>query len=88
MNTVAVFVSLLFWSWIWGLPGLVLGIPIMIVIKAVCSQIPQMEWFNTMLGQRRRRTASAARRGSLRPVPRDGAGAPGFALPEVTSPEG
>jgi predicted PurR-regulated permease PerM len=90
MNTVAVFVSLLFWSWIWGLPGLVLAIPIMIVIKAICSQIPQMEWFDALLAQRRRRrpspSPSAARATQLAPVPRDGAVASGFALPEVTSP--
>jgi predicted PurR-regulated permease PerM len=85
MNTVAVFVSLLFWSWIWGLPGLVLGIPIMIVIKAICSQIPQMEWFDALLAQRARRHTSPARRTQLSPVPRHGAGATGFALPEVSS---
>jgi predicted PurR-regulated permease PerM len=85
MSTIAVFVSLLFWSWIWGLPGLVLGIPIMIVIKAICSQIPQMGWFDALLAQRTRRRASPASRANLSPVPRDGAGASEFALPEVTA---
>jgi predicted PurR-regulated permease PerM len=84
MNTVAVFVSLLFWSWLWGLPGLVLGIPIMIVVKAICGQIPKMEWFDALLAQRARKSASPARRAQLSPVPCDGATPCDFALPEVT----
>jgi predicted PurR-regulated permease PerM len=84
MNTVAVFISLLFWSWLWGLPGLVLGIPIMIVVKAICGQIPKMEWFDALLAQRARKSAPPARRAQLSPVPRDGATTSDFALPEVT----
>jgi predicted PurR-regulated permease PerM len=40
MNTVAVFVSLLFWGWIWGVWGLLLAIPITAAMKAVCERIP------------------------------------------------
>ena len=38
MNTVAVFVSLMVWGWLWGLPGLLLATPL-----TVCSQggLPQ-----------------------------------------------
>jgi predicted PurR-regulated permease PerM len=42
MNAVAVFVTLLFWGWIWGLWGLFLAVPITAAIKAVCERIP--EW--------------------------------------------
>jgi predicted PurR-regulated permease PerM len=39
LNAVTVFVSLLFWSWLWGTWGLLLGIPIMMAINVVCERI-------------------------------------------------
>jgi predicted PurR-regulated permease PerM len=41
MNTVAIFVSLLFWGWIWGIWGLLLAVPITAAIKAVCERMPE-----------------------------------------------
>src|SRR3989344_5948185 len=35
MSPVAVFVSVLAWGWLWGLWGLLLGIPVMMAVKAV-----------------------------------------------------
>lgn len=43
MNAVAVFVSLLFWGWIWGLWGVLLAFPITAAIKAVSERIPDMQ---------------------------------------------
>ena len=40
MNAVAVFVSLLFWGWIWGVWGLLLAVPITAAVKAVCERVP------------------------------------------------
>jgi predicted PurR-regulated permease PerM len=39
MNPGAVFVGLSFWGWMWGIWGLLLAVPIMMVIKAVCDHI-------------------------------------------------
>jgi predicted PurR-regulated permease PerM len=39
MNAVAVFVGLSFWGWMWGIWGLLLAVPIMMVIKAVCDHV-------------------------------------------------
>jgi predicted PurR-regulated permease PerM len=39
MNAGAVFVGLSFWGWIWGIWGLLLAVPIMMVIKAVCDHV-------------------------------------------------
>jgi predicted PurR-regulated permease PerM len=51
MNTVAVFVSLLFWSWMWGVVGLLLAVPVMMAIKAVCDRIEGLERFGRLLGE-------------------------------------
>ncbi len=37
MNTTAVFIGLLFFGWIWGLWGLLLGIPILAIVKTICE---------------------------------------------------
>ena len=42
MNAVAVFVSLLFWGWLWGVWGLLLAVPITAAIKAVCERIDDL----------------------------------------------
>ena len=39
MSAVAVFVSLLFWGWLWGAWGLLLAVPITAAIKAVCERV-------------------------------------------------
>ena len=50
INTVAVFISLIFWSWLWGIPGLLLGVPLTISIKAVCDRIEGLQPVGKLLG--------------------------------------
>jgi predicted PurR-regulated permease PerM len=49
MNAVAVFVSLLFWGWIWGVWGLLLAVPIMAAAKAVCERIDDLSSYAELL---------------------------------------
>ena len=37
MNTTATFVGLLFFAWIWGLWGILLGIPLLAIVKTICD---------------------------------------------------
>ena len=37
LNAITVFVTLLFWGWLWGVWGLLLGIPIMMALNAICE---------------------------------------------------
>ena len=41
MNPVAVFISLLFWGWLWGVWGLLLAIPIIGIVKVVSQHIEE-----------------------------------------------
>ena len=43
MNSIAIFAGILFWSWLWGVPGMLLAIPMMVVIKAVCDRIEDLQ---------------------------------------------
>jgi len=51
MNPVAIFVGLLFWSWIWGLWGAVLAVPMLMMIKAVCDHIEDLQPVGELLGE-------------------------------------
>jgi predicted PurR-regulated permease PerM len=50
MNPVAVFVGLLVWGWLWGLPGLLLGVPILMVVKAICDRVDDLKPIGELLG--------------------------------------
>lgn len=50
MNPVAVFIGVLGWGWLWGVWGLLLGIPIMMVIKAVCDRVDDLKPVGELLG--------------------------------------
>lgn len=50
MNPVAVFVGVIFWGWLWGVWGLLLGIPIMMVVKAVCDRVEDLQPIGELLG--------------------------------------
>jgi predicted PurR-regulated permease PerM len=49
MNPVAVFVGVIFWGWLWGMWGLLLGIPIMMMVKAVCEHVEDLQAFGELL---------------------------------------
>ncbi|MDO9421202.1 MAG: AI-2E family transporter [Herminiimonas sp.] len=51
MNTVAVFVSLLFWTWLWGVWGMLLGIPIIVIIKVISEHIDGWQVIAELLGE-------------------------------------
>jgi len=51
MNPAAVFVSLLFWGWLWGVWGLLLGVPVVMVLKVVAERVEGMEVIAELLGE-------------------------------------
>jgi len=50
MNPVAVFVGVLAWGWLWGLPGLILAVPILVAVKAVCDRVDDLKPVGEILG--------------------------------------
>lgn len=51
MNRVAVFVGLLFWSWAWGIWGMLLAVPMMMSIKVVCDHVEELKPIGRFLGE-------------------------------------
>lgn len=50
MNAVAVFVGVLVFGWLWGVWGLLLGVPILMMVKAVCDRVDDLKPIGELLG--------------------------------------
>jgi len=51
MNSAAVFISLLFFTWLWGVWGMLLGIPLIVIIKVICVHIEHLQPVAELLGE-------------------------------------
>jgi predicted PurR-regulated permease PerM len=50
LSPVAVFVGLLAWGWLWGVWGLLLGVPILMIVKSTCDRIDDLKPIGEFLG--------------------------------------
>jgi predicted PurR-regulated permease PerM len=50
MNAVAIFVGLLFWGWVWNVWGMLLAVPMLMVMKAICDHVEDFNAFGELLG--------------------------------------
>lgn len=51
LNAVVIFVGLIFWAWIWGIPGAFLAVPILAAIKIICDRVEQLSPIGEFLGR-------------------------------------
>jgi predicted PurR-regulated permease PerM len=42
LNPVGIFLSFLFWGWLWGVPGMLLAVPILAIIKIFCDRVDSL----------------------------------------------
>jgi predicted PurR-regulated permease PerM len=52
VNSVAVFVSVMFWGWMWGTAGLLLGVPILMITKTVADHVESLSSLSQLLDER------------------------------------
>ncbi len=50
MNTVAVFIGLLLFGWLWGVWGVLLAVPIVVIVKVVSDHVEELKAFSEFLG--------------------------------------
>jgi predicted PurR-regulated permease PerM len=50
-NEIAVFAGLIFWSFVWGLWGTLLAVPMLVAVKACCDRIDDLKPVGELLGQ-------------------------------------
>ncbi|HXJ61109.1 MAG TPA: AI-2E family transporter [Verrucomicrobiae bacterium] len=51
LNPVVIFVSLIFWTWLWGVPGALLSVPILVSINVVCDRVPALSHVSALLSR-------------------------------------
>ena len=51
LNTVALFVGVMLWGFVWGVPGAILAVPIMVTLKILTDRVPALRPFGEFLGQ-------------------------------------
>jgi predicted PurR-regulated permease PerM len=49
LNPVMIFISLIFWTWLWGVPGALLSVPFLVSIAVVCDRVPKLSAISELL---------------------------------------
>jgi predicted PurR-regulated permease PerM len=52
INGAALFVSLLFWGWLWGLIGVLVAVPVMMIVKTTCERIEGLQSIGELLSEK------------------------------------
>jgi predicted PurR-regulated permease PerM len=60
LNAVLVIVSLFFWDWLWGVPGALLSVPLLAILKIVCDRVPALMPLGHLLGAPAKASAKRA----------------------------
>jgi predicted PurR-regulated permease PerM len=53
LSPIVVLMSLVIWGWLWGFAGMILAVPMMMIIKIVCENVPVLEPLSIILGSRK-----------------------------------
>jgi predicted PurR-regulated permease PerM len=51
VNSAVLFIVLLFFGWLWGIPGLLLGAPLLAIAKVVCDRVEHLKPVGELLGR-------------------------------------
>jgi len=43
LSPLVILFSLLFWGWLWGIPGVIMAVPLIAVVKIVCQNVPALQ---------------------------------------------
>jgi predicted PurR-regulated permease PerM len=49
MNTVAVFLTVVIWGWLWGIPGALVAVPFLVVFKVICENFEPLKTIGMFL---------------------------------------
>ena len=68
LSRISVFLSVMFWGWLWGIAGALLAVPVLIGVRAACRRLPRMRRLCVYLDEQREpppSLRSLLRRGGL-----------------------
>lgn len=67
INSVAVVLAVLVWAWIWGIPGALIAVPLLVVVKVVCGHFKPLRILGEFLSTRRSGALIEASLGDMDP---------------------
>ncbi|SDN46124.1 Predicted PurR-regulated permease PerM [Lutimaribacter pacificus] len=53
LNTVAVFLTVLVWGWLWGIPGMLMAVPFLVLLKVICDNVAELHLLGGFLSAER-----------------------------------
>jgi len=53
VNSVAIFVSVMFWGWMWGPLGMIMAVPMLMIVKTIADHVESMKGISELLGDNR-----------------------------------
>lgn len=74
LNPVVIFIWLIFWGWMWGVPGALIAVPMLSALKIFCDHIESLSTLGEFLGN-----SFEEKNGSSPPAPAPAAAATGAA---------
>jgi predicted PurR-regulated permease PerM len=66
LSPLVVLLSLMIWGWLWGFVGFILAVPMMVIVKIICENIPMLEPISILLGSHRAAQAKGTKTGAER----------------------
>ncbi|WP_237708147.1 AI-2E family transporter [Oceanicola sp. S124] len=55
LNAASVFIAVVFWAWLWGAAGAVLAVPLLVMMKVLCDNVPGLQSLGSFLEGRQPR---------------------------------
>jgi len=52
VNSVSIFVAVMFWGWMWGALGLVLAVPVLMIVKTVADHVESLSGLSELLSDK------------------------------------
>ncbi len=51
INSVAILLTIAFWAWIWGIPGIIVAVPILVTLRVFCSHLESLATIGEFLSE-------------------------------------
>jgi predicted PurR-regulated permease PerM len=51
LSPLAILFALFFWGWLWGIPGMLLAVPMMVIMKSIADNVPSLKFIGALLSK-------------------------------------
>jgi len=51
LSPLAILFALFFWGWLWGIPGMILSVPMMVILKITADNVPSLKFLSVLLSK-------------------------------------